>query len=352
VNHRRDYSGKPRSTLNRVLRDHFARFLGEVKAKPPHGSAHHRTVPLWGTSRDYYPLFRKRQSSLDLVQAAVNEIFERIRVHNWNAYVVGGALRDLLVEPSRSGHFSIAPRDIDVVVTDATNSELINCFADLIARHTRFGGLHLVKSIGQICEVHFDIWTLADTWAFKEFGVKPEIARFPSTPFFNLDSVAIELFPKARRPRTIYEQGFYEGIGSKLIDVNFEKNPFPDVCVIRALIMAARLQYALSRRLACFISSWSNQQPNPLATLERAQLSHYGQMRCSSYEVGEWLGSVQQQLKEGSERVEIRVSHSRQLGLWIDYPPVQRDHASGQKESGAPFADGLNTESEFDLRLP
>jgi hypothetical protein len=223
------------------------------------------------------------------------------------------------------------------MIGDASSHDLANCLSDLIARRTRFGGLHLVKKVARVCEIHFDVWPLADTWAFKAQGIKPEISRFPSTPFLNLDAVAIELYPRANQPRAIYERGFYQGISTRVIDINYEPNPSPDVCIARALIMAAKLQFALSRRLAHFICSWTSRQQDALAALGHAQLTHYGQMRCSADELHSWLSSIQQQVSAGSDRIEIRVSHARQLGLWEDYPPLQKawytDRAGGDSDT-------------------
>jgi len=332
-----------RPPRERLLRDRFARFLGESNGGSRHRKSPNGAAPLWGFVQDQHLITNEdakhgSHGSLSrLIQLAINEVFERIRLRSWDAYVVGGTLRDLVSDPARAGA-RVFPRDIDVVVVGVTLQDLEGCFSDLVARRTRFGGLHLVKKIAQVCEVHFDVWPLADTWAIKEYGMSPEISRFPSTPFFNLDAVAIELHPRAGRTRTIYENGFYHGITSKLIDINFEPNPYPDVCVIRALIMAAKLQFVISPRLASFICLRTNQQEPVLNRLQQAQFSHYGQIRCSHAELRSWLDSIQQQLDAGSERIEIRVPQARQLGLWVDYPPGRKTATSGQfpDESNAP----------------
>jgi len=334
--------------FDRMLRGRFARFLGEMSRRSIHRKWAHGSVPLWDISQDCELTPSKtgvrfqHHSALNAVQLATSEVFERLRARNWAAYLVGGTLRDLLLQSTRTESCLATPRDIDVIIIGASNHELTSCFSELIARRTRFGGLHLVKKIAQVCEVHFDVWALADTWAFKERGIKPKISHFASTPFLNLDSVAIELYPNAGRPRAIYEEGFYRGIASRLIDINFERNPYPDVCIIRALIMAAKLQFALSRRLAEFISSWMARQPDALAALRQAQVSHYGQVRCSTTELCSWLTFIHQQLTAGSERIELRVSDTRQLGLWSDYPPLQTasqsDHLCGTSDLLSPTA--------------
>jgi hypothetical protein len=326
---------RPRPSLERLLRDRFAMFLGESNGRSYHRKAPHGTAPLWSFVQDQQLVARDHYGPLSrLIRLTVTEVFERVRTRGWDAYVVGGTLRDLVSDSSKSGFRKVNPRDIDVVVVDVAVHDLAKCFSDMIARRTRFGGLHLVKRIANVCEVHFDVWPLADTWAMKEYGITPEISQFPSTPFLNLDAVAIDLYAKPGHARAVYENGFYDGMAAKFIDINFERNPYPDVCAIRALIMAAKLQFALSPRLASFISSGTNDQQLVLERLQQAQLSHYGQIRCCDAELRSWLTSIRRQLSMGSERIEIKVPHARQRGLWEDYPPVQKSGSFLSRNAG------------------
>jgi hypothetical protein len=242
-----------------------------------------------------------------------------MRKRNWAAYIVGGTLRDLMLGPAKAGVLGVVPRDIDVIVADAGLNELLECFNSIVARRTRFGGLHLVKQIAAGCEVHFDVWPLASTWAFMEYSKSPVIEAFPETPFLNLDSIAVELFPRGDS-RQIYERGFFEGLADQILDINFEPNPFPDVCAVRALIMAAKLRFGMTRRLARFISG-RFEEVGPKG-FEAAQLSHYGKLRSVSHELCRWVDALKYQMKNGANKIEIAVSESRQSELWTDYPAL------------------------------
>jgi hypothetical protein len=227
---------------------------------------------------------------------------------------------------------ALTPRDIDIVVLNASLQELAKCFWDMLFRRTRFGGLHLVKNLTDIGEVHFDIWPLSETWALKHFCMPLDMKTFVLTPFLNLDAIAIELYPKFGHQRIVIQNGFYDGFTDKLIDINFPPNPFPDVCVVRALIMAVRLRFALSLRLASFILSRADETGSFAEHLVKAQVSHYGHVRCPADELNSWLVSIEKQLSEGRGRIDLDVPTTRQLELWSDHPPMHALFCSTQHE--------------------
>jgi hypothetical protein len=161
-----------------------------------------RNIPtLWGdfeaTSMD------RGRKRLNVFQLAVDDVLRRVLAQGWQAWVVGGTLRDLVSGSSMVETGSIIPRDVDIVVTNVSLQDLQKYFWDLIIRHTRFGGLHLVKNLVGICQIHFDIWPLAETWAFRHLSLEPQMSNFILTPFLNLDAVAIELYPDPGRSRVV-----------------------------------------------------------------------------------------------------------------------------------------------------
>lgn len=194
----------------------------------------------------------------------IAEVLERTTHQGWNAYIVGGALRDLILNPA--GH---RPRDIDVAIVGSTQSVFENCFRDLCVRRNRFGGLHLMTSD----QVHFDVWRLEDTWGVCTQGLSPTVDNFVKTPFLNVDSIAIEAF-STNGHRGIYERGFFEALSSRVLDINYESNPYPLVCIVRSLIIAAKFDFALSERLAAFICDY--RRWGSMDDLMLAQSSHYG----------------------------------------------------------------------------
>jgi hypothetical protein len=263
------------------------------------------------------------------VHEALVEVSRKLKRPGWSAYLVGGTLRDLLVGPDNR-HVAAQPRDVDIIVCGASREQLLELLKEtlVLERLTRFGGLHLVKQLPSGSRVVFDIWTLADTWGFQSQKITPRIEDFPGTTFLNIDSCAIELLQPAGRPRALFAQGFFEGITNRVLDVIYAPNPYPYVCVARALVMAARLDFTITRALAEFILSHG--AAGGVDALIEAQQSHYGMVRSDARELGDWLDQIRRQFDAGSEKIRLAVSTARRLQLWQDYPAtdVSGDQAS------------------------
>jgi hypothetical protein len=252
----------------------------------------------------------------DSVQAAIIEVAQMLHRPGWSGYLVGGTLRDLLAGPEGDRH-SVQPRDVDIVICGATRDKLLALFSEtlVLERLTRFGGLHLFRKLPAGHRVMFDIWTLADTWGFGSKKIAPSIEEFPGTTFMNIDSCAIELWPQPGSARALFSQGFFESIADRILDVNYAPNPYPYVCVARALVLGARLQFALTRRLADFILHYSANGVEPLI---EAQQSHYGFVRCDVAELDAWIRDIRRQYDAGKDRIEIAAPKARRAELWLD----------------------------------
>jgi hypothetical protein len=224
------------------------------------------------------------------------------------AYLFGGTLRDLMVFGP-----SVAPRDVDVVVSGARIASLARSLGDRIRRETRFGGLHL-EAGGWL----FDVWPLSDTWAFRYGGVAFRGAwDLPKTTFLTVEAVAVDLAVRPGSARRVYANGFFEALSSKTIEINFEENPFPELCVVRSLVTAARLRFAIGPRLARYIVHHASRVPTE--QLIDVQRSHYGCVKCHEDEMQSWITAIRDQVERFSGRtVRLPVIEHRQLELWQD----------------------------------
>jgi len=251
------------------------------------------------------------------VQDAMVEIGRKLNRPGWLAYLVGGTLRDLLVEPD--GDRGVQPRDIDIIVDGATREQVQEVLRKpfVLERFTRFGGLHLSRGLCSGRRVLFDIWTLADTWGFHSQNIAPRIQDFPGTTFLNIDSCATELIEPQRRQRPLFEKGFFEGIAKRVLHVNYAPNPYPYVCVARTLVLAAQLNFTIARPLAKFILDHT--ATGGIDALIEAQRSHYGTVRCDAKELEVWLHDIQRQFDSGQHPLRIQVPHGRHLELWSDH---------------------------------
>lgn len=75
----------------------------------------------------------------------------------------------------------------------------------------------------------------------------------PKTTFLNVEAAAVELATVHGKSRRIYTHGFFEALADRTLEINFEENPFPALCVVRALITAARLQFLIGPKLSKYL---------------------------------------------------------------------------------------------------
>ena len=251
-------------------------------------------------------LFRRNGS---VWKEPILDIVHELRQSKVKAVLFGGTLRSLLVSRIFEGRPG-RPRDIDVVVSGAPLPWLEKKFADILTRRTRFGGLQLKHGAWQ-----FDVWPVADTWAFKhgDASERPSFSALPSTTPFNLEAVAVEVWTSGGRPRAIFsgDDRFFEGILARTLELNRSDNPFPELTVVRALIMASELQFKIGPRLASYIRNVAGLISKEV--VERVQTGHYGHVRIESRRLYELARLVTRESSFGNG---CELPTMGQLHLW------------------------------------
>ena len=176
-------------------------------------------------------------------------VLEDIRNNGYPTFLCGGAVRDMLLCNSS------IPRDLDIIIGYVSRERLETFFPEHNKEKTSLGGLKL-----QVKDWSIDMWPIQDTWAFKEGKVPGKgFSDYPKTVFLNIDAIAVQLFSKRRQKRKIYSQGFFEAIIERTIELNFEENPAPAECFVRALRIANSFKFVIGPRLARYMISYTNQ---------------------------------------------------------------------------------------------
>jgi hypothetical protein len=236
--------------------------------------------------------------------------FHDLREAQLPAVVFGGTLRDLVVKGS-----SEQPRDVDVVVDTPSLSAIESLFRQYIKKQTRFGGLHLNVGLWPI-----DIWPLPCTWALRDrepAGVT--FADLPNTTFLDVEAVAAEIWPSSGRQRQVFGQRFFSAIESRTVGINHAENPFPELCVVRALLTAARLNFRLSNGLVEYVvAAGAEMTPRDL---EVVQTAHYGKVRCEGRIMRSWIDFLGSEVGKGDGSVRLPVAKPLQLAFWQDWDP-------------------------------
>jgi len=262
-------NGNPSKSVEVLLRRQLSRFLGEAAS--------------WKTP------FRK-----------MVDVFSE---KEWKAVFFGGVPRDLvLYGPSKR------PRDVDIVV-GCSLQELTSVLAAFPLQRTRFGGFRITFD-----KWSFDIWSLSNTWAFASGYMNATFDNLPKTTFFNVEAIATQFNTRPRKRRSVYSFGFPDAISSRVLDINFEPNPFPQLCIIRGLVTAARHRFQLSPRLAHYMLEQANR--TEIAEIMHAQFAHYGVVHLRAEDIVRWLDRIELRLKE-SPRSPLRLPTMEAEQLWL-----------------------------------
>lgn len=245
-----------------------------------------------------------------LWKSPVVEMLRDLEKANLQAVFFGGTLRSLLVS-RRYQHRPGRPRDVDIVVAGASVDGIRELFQSRIERETRFGGLQV-----RHYEWQFDVWPLERTWAFvQDNELCPEFSSLPSTTFFNMEAIAVEVWPKPGKARRLFtgDDQFFEGLLTRTLEINREENPYPSLCVIRALVMATALDFRIGPALARYISTHG--QDLSRGEIKDVQRAHYGFQRRDCSELIRWIDYVCDNVSDNEEKP-IRLPIPRQLTLW------------------------------------
>jgi len=258
------------------------------------------TQKLEGILRDRIGRFVDNKSKCYLHR---HKALQKISECDHNAFLCGGAARDILLSHN---YKPIIPRDLDIVLEYADLNKVADSFADYVKKWNSYGGLSI-----QIKDYSLDLWLLSETWASKEKNVEVNsFVDFPKTTFLDIDAVAVQLFKRKRQKRKIYSKGFFEAILKKTIEINFEDNPNPAMCIVRSLRIANKFKFAIGPKLARYIAHYANQIE--LEEILRLYRIRYQPTGSSIEEIGCHIETIKKQIRVSNKQpVKLPVSENK-----------------------------------------
>ncbi len=170
-----------------------------------------------------------------------------------DSVIFGGMIREFALGNAR-GFVS----DIDLVST-ASQSQISLAVSQYHAVRNKFGGFRFV-----IEKQRFDVWSLSDTWAFRNgFATGETFADLLTTSFFNVDAACYHVRGRELHCLPDYDRWIQE----RILDINLLQNPQPPRMARRALVLIQTRQLGVTRRLAEYIAihvgnqtlTWSDQ---------------------------------------------------------------------------------------------
>lgn len=160
--------------------------------------------------------------------------------------IFGGMIREFALGNART-----FVSDIDLV-SMAPQSDIACAVAQYGAVRNKFGGFRFV-----IDKQRFDIWSLADTWAFRS-GVASgsDFRDLLKTCFFNLDAACYHV----AQHKLLCAERYEDWVGERVLDINLLPNPSPMNMARRALVLMQTHQLGVTRRLAQYVVANLNQE--------------------------------------------------------------------------------------------
>ncbi len=234
-------------------------------------------------------------------------VLDRIQSADSTPVVFGSILRGWALDGPNA-----QVRDLDVVVMDGDFDRVVAEFSERIVRRTRFGGLVLRVGAWRV-----DVWPLQETWAIRA-GLLREatIDALLRSTFFNIEALALTVRSGPGSPELVLADfGALAAISDRLLDVNLEANPYPDLCVIRTFLISSSMGFDLAPRLALYVARHAGHVDSE--RLDRIQIAHYGFSRRQYESFSLWRAKVESHVS--SSAVEpFRASEPResQLSLW------------------------------------
>lgn len=156
-------------------------------------------------------------------------------------FLFSGIIRDFFVK--RTNEF----RDIDLVIENELTEELLT---GLNYQKNSFGGYKI-----NIDNTIIDIWEVKNTWGFQKKSILPLSHSLPETTFFNFSSILYSLNKK----EFIIGNDFLKFMKNKKIDIVFDINPLPELCIVNTIYYGQKLNYEVSNKLKEYIKA--NLQP-------------------------------------------------------------------------------------------
>ena len=186
---------------------------------------------------------------------------------NSEVILFGGAVRDYF-----ENSFKKKPRDIDLVLYP--NEKL--CLTELLEDNkyeykvNKFGGYKI-----KVDNLNFDVWSIDNTWAFKENKVDfNQLQDLNKTVFLSIDAVFYNL-----TTQKLYNDGYAEVKSEKELDIVLEDNPHPEINIMRARYFQKKYDLSFTDKLNNYFNKWLDNHESKeeaFRTLDLLEVKRYG----------------------------------------------------------------------------
>lgn len=174
----------------------------------------------------------------------------------------GGAIRDICLNPENPP----MPRDFDIAIKFKNYDRFENILYKYQFRKNRFGGYKF-----NVADLEFDVWDLANTWAFKNTDLQVSEENLAKSVFLNIDGIVYN-FNKSK----LYDELFKNSVLAGKIDINLDINPQIELNLLRAIVFKNKYQLNFSNKLKEVFKGYLEERAEILVNqLYELQETHY-----------------------------------------------------------------------------
>lgn len=207
---------------------------------------------------------------LNRVAGYINEIRQHRTIDNFfnrlesygDIVIIGGSIRDIVVNRR-------SPRDIDIIVdTDAVHID--DVFEGMKYTQNRFGGYKAVYN-----QKEFDVWSITNNWAFKSNILDASVENIPKGCFYNLDATYFNITTGVGDAHYFNDALYRKQLDIVLDDEYIYTNPFPEINIVRAIVLKRQYDVTFSEKVELYIKKWLEKTTDPVLELKYAEYKHY-----------------------------------------------------------------------------
>lgn len=221
-------------------------------------------------------------------------------------YVFGGLIRDFIISKEYYGirNPEIKYKDVDIVLS-TTNDDTRKLLDKFIIRENSFGGFKL-----KINNTRYDIWSLESTWGLKNYPQIPfdERKTLINTSFFNNTAILYSINDR----KFIYDELFSKFYYDMILDIVFEVNPYPELCIIKAMEYSScykKFNLRISGRLRDYIVRYFESSKYKF---EETQINNYGTIKFDYNEINDFYFNLDEIIVEGMKKKSNQLNKSTQ----------------------------------------
>ena len=224
-----------------------------------------------------------------------------------DAYIFGGVISNYFLSFPRK-----VPRDVDIVISKM-NVKIERLLNRYLKKRNRFNGYEM-----KIGNMQYDIWKTEKTWTLYKNPILQKEGKelfLPETVFFNITSCIYDL----NRKELLLHRRFKNGINNGEINIINEDNPYPELCVVKAMEYRETYKLRLADNLMWYILKHGKKISR--SEYENAQISHYGYKKYSNAQINIFIINIEKYL--GNPKSILNKNNQMELVRTKDFKKVK-----------------------------